>query len=372
MPFTIICSVGTSAAKGICSGPDLVEWVEQQGGVKTATDILFDKIKDVRPEGDALQNRLSAEVHSLVRIGVSSADRVLLLCSETPDGETCARVVKRYLERHFPGVLCEVEKIVGLQVHDAERFRQKGVVNFVDKCLNAVNNFTSEYTILNPTGGFKALVPYAVLVGMLKRVPCKYIFEQSPVLLTLPPLPIAIDRGPFERYRSVLESIQRNSAIPLNDWNGAIRHDDRELLEPLVEVGEDQVTLSGVGLLFLDDLRTPPALVPFLSRKAWEDCLDNLSRVKECDPFRYLEKIARDPASFQPHIDNKNGTYWMKPGNTTDRYLVSREGWKLLVWRAVTKAEYGDDYPSRVTVDLSTDRKRLGPFTRMEFAYEQC
>ena len=58
----------------------------------------------------------------------------------------------------------------------------------------------------------------------------------------------------------------------------------------------------------------------------------------------------------------------MKPGNTTDRYLVSVEGWKLLVWRAVTHAAFGDDYVQRVVVDPRTDRNRHAPFTRLDIA----
>jgi putative CRISPR-associated protein (TIGR02619 family) len=370
MPHTIVCSVGTSAAKGVCSPANLASWVQDQGGVKQAAATLFARFADILPAGEALQSTLSAEIHSLVRIGVSPADRVIFLASDTPDGEACARALACYLEKHFPGVLVEVLPVKGLQVHDAELFRREGVVNFVRDCLRTVRDYGTAQVILNPTGGYKALVPYTVLVGMVKRVPCRYIFEQSSQLLTLPPLPVAFDRGPFERYRSLIERIERETAIPAKDWEREVRHDDRSLLEPLVERTNVEVTLSAVGLLLLDEVRSPTALIPFLSRKAWEDCLDNLCQLHECDPFRFLLRVAADDSQLRlaEHINVGNGLRWLKPGRTTDRYLVSVENWRLLVWRAIREDQEGSDYPQRVTVNPITDRKRLGPFTRLEFA----
>jgi len=370
MPHTIVCSVGTSAARGVCPPANLAAWVQGQGGVEQAATALFTRFKDTKPEGEALQSTLSAEIHSLVRIGVSPADRVIFLASDTPDGQACAYAVKRYLEEYFPGILVEVYPVEGLQVHDAEVFRRKGVVNFVRECLRAVHDYGTAQVILNPTGGYKALVPYTVLVGMVKRVPCRYIFEQSSQLLTLPPLPVAFDRGPFERYRNLIERIERETAIPTKDWEQAVRYDDRSMLEPLIERESDLVTLSAVGLLLLDEVRTPTARVPFLSRKAWEDCLDNLCRLDDCNPFRFLLRVSADNQQFHvaEHINVGNGLRWLKPGNTTDRYLVSVEGWRLLVWRAIREDQEGPNYPQRVTVNPITDRKRLGPFTRLEFA----
>src|SRR5205085_2401024 len=152
---------------------------------------------------------------------------VILLASETDDGQACARAVEFYLKQQYGGILIEVQLVKGLQVKDAELFRREGVVNFVRHCLKAIRDYGAAQVILNPTGGFKALVPYTVLVGMLKRVPCRYIFEQSTQLLTLPPLPVAFDRAPFERYRNLIECIERETAILRTEWEREVRHDDR-------------------------------------------------------------------------------------------------------------------------------------------------
>ncbi len=370
MRQTIVCSTGTSAAKGLCSPSLLAEKVAELGGVEAAAQVIFDRFAAVQPAGAALQTTLSAEIHSLARIGATADDRVVLLASDTPDGQACARAVEFYLNRYFDGILTEVISVAGLQVTDADQFRREGVVNFVRHCLDAVNNYGAASVILNPTGGFKALVPYIVLVGMVKHVPCRYIFEQSTTVLDLPPLPVAFDRAPFEEYQEIIERIERETSIPVRDWLHAVRHDDRSIMEPMVEQAGDQVTLSAVGILLLDEVRRPTVLVPFLSRQAWSDCLDDLCKLKECNPFRYLRHVASDRSAFDAaeHLSARQTLMrWLKPGRTTDRYLVSLEGRQMLVWRAIREDQVGTDYRSHITIDPVRDRPRYAPFTRMEF-----
>jgi len=366
---TIICSTGTSAAKIICKPSDLTKWIDECGGEENAARIIFDKIRHINPDGEALQNELSAEIHSLVRIGIGENDRIILLSSETEDGVVCANTVKLYLGNWFKEVEVIVKKIPGLQVRDADRFKREGVVHFVKHCLETINNFGPEFVILNPTGGYKALVPYTVLIGMLKGVQCRYIFEQSATLLELPPLPITFDRNRFESYRSLFERIERETSISYNEYEKAITHEDRSVLDSLIEKEGNEITLSGVGHLLLDEVRQPTALVPFLSKKAFEECLNNLCKLKQCDPFRFLERISLDQNSFKKaeHINMDNGLRWLKPGNTTDRYLVSIEDWRLLIWRAIREDEVGPDYPHKVEIKKpQEERKHYTPFIRME------
>ncbi len=369
MNKTIVCSVGTSAAKETCRSDQLLAWVREHGGPEQAAPKILEPFRAIRPEGAALRERLSAEIHSLVRIGLESRDRVLLLASATDDGFACALAVRDYLDAHWPGLEVRVDRVPGLQVRDPVEFRRRGVVEYCRRCLTAVHDFGAEQVILNPTGGYKALVPYAVLVGMLKRVPCRYIFEQSETLLELPPLPVEFQRGVFEAYRPLFERIERESAVSRVEWERDVPFQEQGLLEALVEFAGDGVTLSGVGLLFLDEVRTPSQLVPFLSQRAWNDCLNNLARLRECEPFRFLERMAQsqDARRLAEHVNVGDGLRWLKPGRTTDRYLVSVEGWRLLVWRTIREDEVGPHYPQKVTVDSQRERRQYSPFTRMEF-----
>ena len=119
-------------------------------------------------------------------------------------------------------------------------------------------------------------------------------------------------------------------------------------------------------------MRSSSALVPFLSRKAIDDCFDNLAQLDDCNPFRFLTQVATSPEALQQkeHINLGQGLRWLKPGNTTDRYLVSIEGWRLLVWRVIREDQEGKNYPQTVKVDPKRDRRKYLPFIRMEYVNE--
>ncbi|MDZ7950627.1 putative CRISPR-associated protein [Nostoc sp. DedQUE09] len=345
-----------------------MDWVQQQKSVEDAAEQVFSTFREIVPEGENLKNKLSAEIHSLFRIGITNQDRVILLSSNTDDGYCCALAVEKYLKYYSNSIYAKAERIIGLQVVDAETFKREGVVNFVKRILQEVDSYDPSNIILNSTGGYKALVPYTVLLGMLKGIKCDYIFEQSTTLLELPPLPVEFKRSQFDIYKDLFEKIERETEISQAEWEERVPYIEKKLLEPLVEVSNKQVTISAIGFLFLEEMRKPSALVPFLSQKAIKDCFDNIAKLDDCDPFRYLSKVSASTAAFESdkHINVGNGLYWLKPGRTTDRYLVSVEGWRMLVWRAIRKDQEGSDYPTKVKVNPDSERRAYSPFMRVD------
>lgn len=369
MVKTVICSVGTSAARALKLKPlELANWVKEQQSIDDAAEKIFSTFREILPKGENLKNNLSAEIHSLFRIEITNQDRIILLSSSTEEGYCCALAVKKYLEHYWNGIDVKVEKVKGLQVLDAELFRTTGVVEFVRHIIREINSYGASNIILNPTGGYKALVPYTVLIGMLKGVKCDYIFEQSTTLLELPPLPVEFKRSQFDTYKDLFEKIERETEISQGEWEQRVPYSERTMLESLVEFSNGQVTISAVGFLFLDEMRKPSVLVPFLSQKAIKDCFDNLAQLDDCDPFRYLARVATSKEALQKakHINAGNGLYWLKPGRTTDRYLVSEEGWRMLVWRAIREDQEGSSYASTVKVNPDAEKRMYSPFMRID------
>ncbi|MDS4031989.1 MAG: putative CRISPR-associated protein [Candidatus Contendobacter sp.] len=374
-----LCTCGTSAAKNLPSRFNAV-WVERCGGIEPATTAVHDSFQVYSMDDDvALKNHLSAEIHSLARMGLSASDTVVLFSSETPDGQVCARALKHYLEQARPSLVCHIKIIPGLQVTNAQRFRTDGVLNFTKEVLHEIDANGPAQCVLNPTGGFKSLVPYTVLIGMIKGVPAKYIFEQSSALIPLPVMPVEFARNRIEPIRPLLERIQQESAIPKADLDAALPFAERAALDPLFEdQGNGQVSLSPVGFLIWEELERPSALVPFLSRRALGDLLE-ARKVQDCKPDDYIPRVARDRAQLEAakHISWGHGLFWLKPGDTRDRYLVSVEGWRLLVWRiALHQGEYEillaqNQSPDAGAGILATRRRHYEPFVRMEL-YEAC
>lgn len=327
----------------------------------------------------ALRRHLSAEVHSLARMGLGTSDSVILYSSETADGHACAQAVATYLRAQRPGLVCNIEVIQGLQVNDAARFRSEGVINFTKAVLRAIEANGPRQCVLNPTGGFKSLVPYTVLIGMIKGVTAKYIFEQSSALIPLPAVPIELPRERLEPLRPLIERIQLETAVSRSALEDALPYHERQALEPLFEeVGDGQVTLSPFGFLVREALERPSALVPYLSRRAIED-LVRMRRIQDTKPESYLRRVAASEQQLQvgSHIKWPGDLYWLKPGeHTRDRYLVSREGWRLLVWRIAEKPEYEELLQRQQTGDvakriLEDRRDRYEPFVRFDL-YERA
>ncbi len=372
---TYLCTCGTSAAKKLPLAPRFdAAWVKAIGSVEAAADAIYVTFCGASFEDEgALKNDLSAELHSLARMQVKAVDTVVLFSSETPDGQACALAVKQYLEAVRPGIICRVEIITGLQVVNARQFRTTGVLNYTQAVIREIDRYGAAQCRLNPTGGFKSLVPYTVLIGMLKGVEASYIFEQSSTLIPLPMMPVEFARSRVEPIRPLLERIQQESAIPRADFEAALPFADREALEPLFEdLGEGQISLSPVGFLIWEELERPSALVPYLSRRALDDLL-KIRGIEGCKPEDYLTRVARvrEHLEVGRHEPWTQGLFWLKPGeHTRDRYLVSVEGWRLLVWRIVEHKEYDDMLTENRKRDagarVAERRTQYAPFVRME------
>lgn len=373
-----LCTNGTSAGKNL-KGQDgkpllSAKWVRENGGVPAAAERIWRTFAHYELDDETARRRhLSAEIHSLARMGVTATDRVVLFSSETDDGQACAEAVRLYLLDRLPGVICEVKTIPGLQVQDASAFRTQGVVRFTRDVLRYIAEYGAEQCVLNPTGGFKSLVPYTVLIGMIKGIAARYIFEQSSALIDLPRMPVEFARERLEPWLALIEHVERESYVSREEWNKAIPYEERPALQPLFEFEGDQVTLSPVGLLIWEENRQPAALVPYLSRAAIDD-LVKLQGMEGCKPLDYLQRVTRNPMQLAnaKHAALGGGLFWLKPGqHTRDRYLVSQEGWRLLVWRMTDHDEYENLLQQNRNVELgprmlSERRSKYEPFFRLD------
>lgn len=175
-------------------------------------------------------DRLPAELSYLYillrdRTEHGTLTHVVLLPSDTPEGEACADVIAQYLgpeeERHenWPAAPLTVEmeppdSLSGLQVEDAEKFRTKGIPNLVcairRHALAEENGVLKwDEVILNFTGGFKAAIPYETFAATLLERPgvrVHYLFEATPDILELPQYPIGLDFPRWHRHDMMLRA----------------------------------------------------------------------------------------------------------------------------------------------------------------------
>lgn len=362
---TVITTTGTSIAQGIRPLDNACADKRQINQYGHDIDQRLRGLRDQHEDDVVFLQRACAESNSLRAFGLTRNDRVVLLHSETEDGKICARKVARLLQTRFG---CEVtnHEIKGLQVRDAHRFRRTGIPNLF-QTLDRVSNNADGPTVLNATGGFKSVVPYLTLYGILRRLPVIYIFERSDTLITLPPAPLNFDYERIARARDVLLRIHQETAIPENEFFRAIPgllRSEREWYEILIEdAGDGQVTLSAFGFLLAEMAEKETADAVYLSPRARGQYDQAEGVVRE--QFTFMLERVREPLWRQGHRHHFTGTDLavFKPGNTAQRMACILRGNRVYVCVLfATHDEYEEQLPAMCEADF--DLRQFSPWTR--------
>lgn len=191
----------------------------------------------------------SAETNVLDKLKVDRADRLIFLHTATPEGERCAGALKAHFEGKVAGVA--VVKVAHL-TYEHRSFKQRGIKQLVDELATAIRREQrcGRDVIINATGGFKAEIAYATLVGLLFKTPVVYVHERFNEVVKLPPVPIQWDfslmalHGEFfdwldEEARPSGEVRERARALP---------HELRLLVEERLVDGYGGLNAAGQAL----------------------------------------------------------------------------------------------------------------------------
>lgn len=185
---------------------------------------LWDRIKrdkqleDTEKIGNAVRDFLanaqeselmekSAELNSLFKMKVAENDSVVLLSSDTDECEKVSSLLVKFMEQRN-GCKAWVKRIKGLQTIDKTKFDTEGVTNLTETIVDEIENRRYQYDIvLNATAGFKAVVPYLTIIGMTFGLPIYYLFEKSPNIIELPPMPIEFDMDRLKMLEPVINKL---------------------------------------------------------------------------------------------------------------------------------------------------------------------
>ncbi|MCE5219634.1 hypothetical protein LLH03_21640, partial [bacterium] len=202
------------------------------------------QVKEWRTCGDdSYQDRLPQELSYLYlllrdKLPPDESLEVHLLASSSKLGRDCARIIRRFVKarkedtakaaydlwRRVEGI--KVIPVEGLQVEDPELFRTTGAPNLIEHIHQLAEEGTDDGSrvIINATGGFKELIPYATIAAALMDRPYEmhYLFSGSTEITTLPPFPIGLDFQLWHR-----EDALRRSAVL---WEGY-----RDKLDPRMQ-----------------------------------------------------------------------------------------------------------------------------------------
>ncbi len=207
---------------------------------------------------DPTDKILGAEVNSLAslvqRDGGRPPARLKLLVSDTGDGRLTGSILRHYFAGP-PWRLPEVETAVldGLTDQDVNQFQNAGLRNLVRVIVEEVRRHGASRLIINATGGYKAQISFAGLIGQALHIPVCYLFERFSRIIELPPQPVALDLGLW------LEKTEVFYALAEGVEGRFPEAEDDERLRGLVETMEEEndrlVFLSAMGQLFHETFR---------------------------------------------------------------------------------------------------------------------
>lgn len=314
-------------------------------------EALYDGvIKTLEARRDSVEflRRSCAELNSLIRIlgdSAATANDVLhLVATETSDGVLAARILADFAMMYFERDT-EIHVIEGLQVVDGERFQRVGLRSLIKLLYSLLNNAPVEVfrRVINPTGGFKGVVPYLTIVGMLeKQVEISYIYEKSPELIRLSGLPIVLDYTQLRDHVDVLARLDTTDTLEEDDLRTILHLRDRQITQhpiwPFIEYEDIDdkryYTLSGLGQIALEHIRDVDVMPVFLSRQASERLTKSSNGSEEQRNFHKILNSIHDSLLRKNNLHvypNGAGALVYKLGRQAERAFYFDKGDHILV-----------------------------------------
>jgi len=330
MDQLIICTVGLSIAQKC---PAREELLKQKNDWDSDVEILRSQIKDfLNRDENSTKNPetrgiISAEVNSLNKLGVNKNDRVILLSSDDALCRVCADMNKKAIMESF-GLSDDqvtIRRIEGLQVQSGKILREKGLTNLVkvvvDEYLENENIRYSYDIVLNPTGGYKGVVSFLTVLGMLYGRRTIYIFEHAKELINLPPLPFSFDVDLFDRVRPALLFVEKEIAVTEEAFLSKIKYytpEERDRFMAFTEPLDSKLTLSPLAhsLISMENRQEKPVIAPsavdtlekidgasaLMVRRIIKNSVDSLWRSQKYHSFSNTDLIVLKPGRVGPRI----------------------------------------------------------------------
>jgi putative CRISPR-associated protein (TIGR02619 family) len=258
-------------------GTSLLGFAQRQGLTDKTPEAL---IACIRKAGEVMA---CAETNALSRI-LNDGDRLLFLYSDTEDGEYASHALQEYYKQK--GYLSERKRICGLS-YSHNRFMYNGLKSLVNMLIDEIRMAQALQieTVINATGGFKAEIAYATLVGLLFKVPVYYIHEIFQDVITMPVTPINWDYSLIAEYKEFFEWIQKEYRRT-EKVKSRMQAMPQNLALLLEDDPEGYTTLSPAGQVFFSafekELSSSPPIYLSAEAKRFYERLDS-TRKKRID-----------------------------------------------------------------------------------------
>lgn len=272
---TLICTVGTSLATNLkqkVSSPERHEFGQlaaafEKGDLKRVSQTLLKLSPSERLCGAEVNT-----ISQLLEQKELAVEQIYFLVSDTQEGALIGEILRLYAMRNRRWQLRQVyvETIEDLN-DDPVRFSSKGLRNLVRKIGEIILKAGGpEFVAIDATGGYKAQIAIAVIVGQALGIPIFYKHEKFSTIIDFPPLPVSLDYSLLAENAHLLHVLERGELIASED---IIFKDKRiKVLLNWVDIdGQRWCELSPFGQIYLTSFRIKnpkrPELVPAADKK---------------------------------------------------------------------------------------------------------
>ncbi len=259
----LLCTVGTSLLEANISrlSATTSDVPQNWASTKEAYDKKnWDKLADELLELSPSSRLCGAEINTIEEIRKKkwiSLENIIFLVSDTATGRDTGEFLKTYFEKRKDLKLRNVEYQIVERLQDERPadFKTHGLRNLVREMgKHIVKHGGPDYIAIDATGGYKAQIAIAAIIGQVLNVPVFYKHEKFSEIIEFPPLPVSFDHDVLARNSDLLIDFERGKAFS-EDELGEL---DERLRVLLLEVDVDSKTmyeLSPIGQIYLEGFR---------------------------------------------------------------------------------------------------------------------
>ncbi|PHJ36970.1 hypothetical protein P378_19160 [Desulforamulus profundi] len=288
---TIICTVGTSLLESnLKSLPDTEDNFHKllAGRYKKDSDYLQSRWKEVQETKNLYLNNQDqklgqflasfpddlmlngAEINSigcLLKRKDVDLRRLIFLVSDTLSGLRMGEILKAYYmarQKELGLKFVDYQTVKGMQDEHPGSFRAQGLRNLVREIGKIIyESGGAEKMAINATGGYKAQIAVAVLIGQALDMPVYYKHERFNDIISFPPMPVSLDYSLVGRYGDLLSAFERGCVLS-SDEIGQDIEKIRPLLEEVEIDGQLYWELGAIGQIYLTGYRLRNPKPPYL------------------------------------------------------------------------------------------------------------
>jgi putative CRISPR-associated protein (TIGR02619 family) len=262
MRNTLICTVGTSLFESNLkhlsekkeNKPDNWELLDKYF-VAQNFELLVNELLKV----DARLRICGAEINTIEAAKEKkwlNIENLFFMVSDSDAGINTGIVLKKYYSKRDDLKLKNVEYLVIEKLQDIEpkQFKKYGLRNLIRVTGEYIHKYGVENCAIDATGGYKAQIAIAVLLGQALDIPVYYKHEKFNEIIDFPPLPISLDYDILGRNASILSFLEKGNSLKLSE----IENFDEKLrvfLDEIESDGDYLFELNAIGQLYLTAFR---------------------------------------------------------------------------------------------------------------------